>query len=216
MFRRAAIHAALGAYRSFFAHRKKWQSKKEKAQAKGKKFRERPPVPPRTWNKSTIFYAAQWKERQTGSILLKVWTGTCWSWLTCRLTGRELPPGTEAGSPSLVRRGKQWWLHTPVERQFPNPPKIEKQVRTNPNTRICAVDVNLDTHLAVCTVQTVEGTILATKFIRGGQAISGFRKKLFGRIAGKRSQTGIIAEGEQDNAALWNKIRICLPHYGLH
>jgi transposase len=51
-------------------------------------------------------------------------------------------------------------LHTPVERQFPNPPKIEKQVRTNPNTRICAVDVNLDTHLAVCTVQTVEGTIL--------------------------------------------------------
>jgi hypothetical protein len=216
MFRRAAIHAALGAYRSFFAHRKKWQSKKEKAQAKGKKFRERPPVPPRTWNKSTIFYAEQWKERQTGSILLKVWTGTCWSWLKCRLTGRELPPGTEAGSPSLVRRGKQWWLHTPVERQFPNPPKIEKQVRTNPNTKICAVDLNLDTHLAVCTVQTVEGTILATKFIRGGQAISGFRKKLFGRIAGKRSQTGIIAEGEQDNAALWNKIRICLPHYGLH
>ncbi len=28
-----------------------------------------------------------------------------------------------------------------------------------------------------------------------------------GRIARKRSQTGIIAEGEQDNADLWNKIR---------
>ncbi len=30
---------------------------------------------------------------------------------------------------------------------------------------------------------------------------------IFGRIARKRSQTGIIAEGEQDNADLWNKIR---------
>ena len=33
MFRRAAIHAALGSARSFFAHLKKWQSKKEKAAA---------------------------------------------------------------------------------------------------------------------------------------------------------------------------------------
>src|SRR5947199_6916843 len=48
MFRRAAIHAALGSARSFFAHRRQWQSKKEKSQAKGKKFRDRTPVPPRT------------------------------------------------------------------------------------------------------------------------------------------------------------------------
>jgi putative transposase len=207
MFRRAAIHAALGSARSFFAHRKKWQTKKEKANAKGKKFTERPPVPPRTWNKSATLYAGMWKERTSNSLVLKVWTGTCWSWLKCRLTGRELPSGTEAASPSLVRKGKQWWLHTPVERQFTSPAKIAKQVTTNPDTRICAVDLNLDTHLAVCTVQTVEGTILATRFISGGQEIAGFRKKLLGRIARKRSQTGVIAEGEQENKALWEKIR---------
>ncbi len=207
MFRRAAIHAALGSARSFFAHRKKWQTKKEKARAKGKTFTERPPVPPRTWNKSATLYAGMWKERTTTSLVLKVWTGTCWSWLKCRLTGRVLPLGTEAGSPSLVRRGQQWWLHTPVERSFTSPPKIEKQVTTNPDTKICAVDLNLDTHLAVCSVQTVEGTILATRFIRGGQEIAGFRKRLLGRIACNRHQTGLIAEGEQDNKALWNKLR---------
>jgi transposase len=85
--------------------------------------------------------------------------------------------------------------------------KIAKQVTTNPDTRICAVDLNLDTHLAVCTIQTAEGTILATKFIAGGQEINGFRKKLLGRIARHRSQTGLIAQGEQDNKALWEKIR---------
>jgi IS605 OrfB family transposase len=207
MFRRAAIHAALGSARSFFAHRKKWQAKKEKAQAKGKKFTERPSVPPRTWNKSATLYAGMWKDRTSSSLALKVWTGTCWSWLKCRLTGRELPTGTEARSPSLVRRGGHWWLHTPVERQFTSPPKIETQVTTNPETKICAVDLNLDDHIAVCSVQTAEGTILSTRFIEGGREIAGFRKKRLGRIARKRSQTGLCAEDEQDNAALWEQIR---------
>jgi hypothetical protein len=77
MFRRAAINAALGSAKSFYSHLKKWRKRKEKAIAKGKPFRERPPVPPRTWNKSVPFYASQWKERTQSSIVLKVWTGSC-------------------------------------------------------------------------------------------------------------------------------------------
>src|SRR5215468_1515213 len=76
MFRRAAINAALGSARSFFSSLKKWRLRKEKYEAKpskkGKKkqpFRERPPVPPRTWNKSAPFYATLWRERHTHSIL---------------------------------------------------------------------------------------------------------------------------------------------------
>jgi len=207
MFRRAAIHAALGSARSFFSHLSKWQAKKAKAQAKGKKFTVRPPIPPRTWNKSVVLYAHMWKDRNSSSLVLKVWTGTCWSWIRVRLTGRELPSDAEVGSPQLVYHGKQWWLHTPIEKPVNSPGKIEKQVRANPETRLCAVDLNINENLAVCTIQTVEGRILATQFINGGKRISGFRKKLLGRIARNRRKTGIIAEGEQDNAALWNKIR---------
>ena len=101
MFRRAAIHAALGSARSFSCPSEKWRARKEKALAKGKKFTERPPVPPRSWNKSTTIYAGQWKERSASSIMLKVWTGTCWCWVKCRITGRELPTdGAALGSPS--------------------------------------------------------------------------------------------------------------------
>ena len=213
MFRRAAINAALGSARSFYTALKKWRTRREKAEAKkarkGKreKFTERPPVPPRTWNKSVPFYAGQWKERTDSSILLKVWTGSCWSWIKVRTFGRGLPDGVEMGSPSLVRHGKQWWLHTPLEKTFSSPAKIEQQVTTNAQTRICAVDLNLDTHLAVCTVQTVEGTILATRFVGHGRAISGFRKRQLGRIARNRSKTGIIASSEQDNADQWRKIK---------
>jgi putative transposase len=85
--------------------------------------------------------------------------------------------------------------------------RIEKQVTTNVHTKICAVDLNIHEHLAVCTIQTVAGTVLATRFIGSGQEISGFRKKQLGRIARNRRKTGIMAEGEQDNVALWKKIR---------
>ncbi len=207
MFRRAAIHAALASARSFHSHLLKWKKRKEKAQAKGKPFTERPPVPPRSWNKSATLYAGQWKERTRSSIVLKVWTGTCWSWLKVRITGRKLPDDVEMGSPSLIRRGNHWWLHTPIEKHFRSPPKIEQQVTTRKTTNICAVDLNLGEHLAVCTIQTVEGTILATRFIGGGNAISGFRKQQLGRIARNRRKTSIIAKGEQDNAALWRRIR---------
>lgn len=112
MFRRAAINAAMGSARSFYSHLNKWRKRKEKAEARGKKFHEHPPVPPRTWNKSAMLYAGMWKEREASSIVVKVWTGACWSWIRVRITGRELPIDAEAGSPQLIRRGNQWWLHT--------------------------------------------------------------------------------------------------------
>src|SRR6266700_3862690 len=116
--------------------------------------------------------------------------------------------------PALYRRaainaalGSARSFSSHLQKQFKSPGKIEKQVTTNAQTRMCAVDLNINENLAVCTIQTVEGTILATKFIGGGRRISGFRKKQLGRIARNRSKTGIIAEGEQDNADLWRKIR---------
>src|ERR1700730_2951667 len=218
MFRRAAINAALGSARSFFSHLKQWRTRKEKHEAKPartgakkKPFRERPPVPPRSWKKSAPFYAGQWKDRQDHSILLKVWTGTCWCWVKVRTLGRDIPALFELGSPQLIRHGNKWWLHTSIEKTFTAPPKIAEQV-SKPQTQICAVDLNINEHMAVCTVQTVEGTIIATRFIGGGRAIAGFRKKLLGRIARNRSQTGIIAEDEQDNADLWRKIRHADEH----
>lgn len=212
LFRRAAIHAALGSARAFSTQLATWRARKERAAARGKTWTERPPVPPRTWNKAATFYAGMWKDRTASSLVIKVWTGTCWSWLKCRLTGRVLPAakgttGTTLGSPSLVRHGTRWWLHTPVEQQVVTPPKIAHQVTTTPATKVCSVDLNLDGPIAVCSVQTAEGTILSTRFIGGGREIAGFRKRQLGRIARNRKRTGMCAEGELDNGALWATVR---------
>ena len=49
IFRRAAINAALGAARSFYSQLAKWRKRKAKAEAKGKKFHERPTTVALVW-----------------------------------------------------------------------------------------------------------------------------------------------------------------------
>lgn len=215
MFRRAAIHAALGSARSFYTSLEKWRKRKEQAQARGKKYTIRPPVPPRTWNRSATLYAGMYRERHDSSIMLKLWTGASWVWIKCRVQGRKLPEGWTAGSSQLVERGSQWWLHTPIEQEIERPKKVATQLTTDPTTKICAIDMNLDRHIAVCTIQTVEGTVLSTRFIGEGKETHGLRKRLLGKIAGNRSKTGILAEGEQDNVRLWAKVR-CLDEQTAH
>jgi IS605 OrfB family transposase len=248
MFRRAAINAALGSAQSFYSNLLRWQKEKEKHQAKNqkqaasgkpiRKFRAKPPVPPRTWNKSVVFYAGMWKERTDKTIMLKLWDieAKTWRWVKVKiLSNRELPKNGdwELGSPQAVKYGSnsskgEWRLHTPIQKKVVSPGKVEKQVKkaqaservSEANTengasttksgglRLCSVDLNINDSLAVCTILTADGKVVASRFIRGGNALQHRRKLLLGRIARKRSQTkGIIPEGVRDNKQLWEKVR---------
>jgi len=213
MLRRAALHAALGSARSFQSSLAHWRQRKEKADEKARNrgqrcsFHERPPVPPRQWNKGVVLYKGLWQALDDGAVLLKVWTGQAWIWARFGLSGRALPAGWKAGSPQVVRRRKGWALHVPATKEgFVYPAKVEKQL-PDPCTRLCAVDLNINDALAVCTVQRADGTVVATRFIRGGRELQGRRKRALGRVAVKRSQTGVIGAYEQDNARLFRAIR---------
>ena len=48
LMRRAAIQAALGAAYAFHSNLARWQKEKERALSSGKKFKKRPPAPPRS------------------------------------------------------------------------------------------------------------------------------------------------------------------------
>lgn len=206
-YRRAAIHAALGAMRSFQAHLARWQRAKAKAEMKGKSCRVRPPVPPRTWNRSVIFYTGMWKEATDGRITLKLYDGQTWRWVRFRVQGPRLPAAWDRGSPQAVRHGKRWWLHVPLSQEMPRPQKVATQLAAEPKPLLCAVDLNINDALAVCTIQRVDGTVVASRFLRGGDELHGRRNTRLGQIARNRHKTGILAEGEQDNAALWAKVR---------
>ncbi|GAC1645824.1 MAG: hypothetical protein NVS4B9_37820 [Ktedonobacteraceae bacterium] len=207
LMRRTAIQVALGAAHSYHSNLARWQREKEQAANRGEKFKQQPPAPPSRWNKSVTLYAGMWKQRTATGILLKLWTGTSWCWVKLRIEGRELPEDWEVKSPQLVQHGKRWWLHTFVEKDVSNPGTVKEQVTSTPEVKVCSVKLSADEALAVCTIQTREGTALATRFIGGGRRLNGLRKSLLGRIAQRRADTGLIAPGEADNAQLWARVR---------
>lgn len=61
MFRRAAINTALGIASSFYTNLEKWHKEKARFEANGKKYTQRPPVPPRQYNFNTTFYAGMYR-----------------------------------------------------------------------------------------------------------------------------------------------------------
>ncbi len=217
MLRRAAINAARGAFKSFHSNYCRWQKQKDKFEAKGKRFHHRPPVPPRVFNFNMPFYKGMFKDRTDTGVMVRLYRGTSWQWVKLRLAKRTepIPAEWEAGCPVLVKRRGRFRLHTPLEKKFEKPAKAVEQVATNPQLRVCAIDLNLGDAQAVCTIVQADGTEGATLFIRGGAFLHARRKRLLGKIAVKRSQTGILAEGEQDNKHLWDKIR-AIEEYEAH
>lgn len=206
LFRRAAIHAALGAMRSFQTSLGRWKRAKANAEARGKLYQVRPPVPPREWNRSVVLYAGLWKQATGRHITLKLFDGKTWRWVRFRVHGPQVPAGWDRGSPQVVQRGERWWLHVPLSRELTRPQKVATQLASDPKPLLCAVDLNINDALAVATVQRADGTVIASRFFRGGDELHDRRKRLLGRIARNRRQTGVLAEGEQDNKALWAKI----------
>ena len=114
-------------------------SVKRKHRPKARNFMQRPPVPPRTWNKSATLYAGHVEGvDDRASIRPQSVDGDVLELDQSSAHGPGNPRGVEIGSPPLIRHGNQWWLHTPIEKQFKSPSKIEKQVTTNrTNENLC-------------------------------------------------------------------------------
>ena len=162
-----------------------------------KAFRERPPVPPRRWNKSVPFYAGQWKRRTGSCILLKC--------------GRVLLELVQAGrfhasSPGLrwealmCARGGSGGCTPPSKRR--SLPHLKSRNSSRPQRPASAPSISILTSIWPYAPFKLLKVPSSPPFHRKRQRIAGFRKEQLGRIARNRSQTGIIAENEQDNADL--------------
>lgn len=207
MFRRSAINAAFGSARSFFTNLEKYHKKKSKAEGKGKRYNKRPPVPPRSWNKTPVFYRGMIKDYDGEVVMLKLYSGSNWIWLKFEVLGRALPEGWKVGSPQGVIIKNRIELHFPVEKKIEQIRKVKEQIEEK-DIKVCGVDLNMGERQAVCTIIRVDGTEEARLFIGGGDFLKGRRKRLLGRIAENRSEYGgILPEEEVDNKDLWEKIR---------
>ncbi len=147
--------------------------------------------------------------------MLRLWTGKSWSWCKFSVRGPDMPEGWELGSPCVVFRGGKWHWHVSIQKQEPVYPKKAEVQRQDPQTIICVVDLNISRNHACGTIQRSDGTIIASLYIRGGEALEHRRKRDLGKVAVRRSQTGILREGVRDNQNYWRHIN-AMDEYEAH
>jgi IS605 OrfB family transposase len=216
MFRRAAINSAIGQARSFDSNLERWHKKKEKAIKRGKKYVERPPQPPKEFHQHPVYYQGMYRIVNEKEVFLKLYTGQAWIWVKYRMSGRSFPASWEQASPKLVVKGKKLFLHISFEKKIVVE-TIKQQVNKDSQSElvICSVDLNINNNLAVCRIIKADGTLLASRFIGGGKASSGRRKRALGKVAKNRRKTGKLRENEQDNKQKWKYIKD-LDNYEAH
>ena len=62
-------------------------------------------------------------------ITLRVWTGDTWTWMHCRLLGRDFPENARLMSPSVVFEYKYDMLHVPVRQNNENTATVRQRMQ---------------------------------------------------------------------------------------
>jgi IS605 OrfB family transposase len=223
IFRRAAIKKALGAYKSWRSNFARWLIQCEKfkervAKKKKKAILPRPPLLPRSYNYNPTFYSGMWKEDTGETIVLKLWSGTSWEWVKHAYRGYSLSPQWEKSSPTIILKDNKITLNWTMERYTKALGAIAKQVADNAGLRVCAVDLNLDGVVAVCTILNSDGKgnvrEVATRFVKGSARHQHRRKRLLGLDAIAKSKTNATETQPSMNSRLWRKLKNREKYFG--
>lgn len=147
-FRRAAINAAI----TF------WKSCQARGQSKL----------PEQIHGSALFYNRMYRNLSSKGIELRVWTGESWKWLSCKLTGGNLPEQEDVQwlSPYTVQRQKYFMLHIPVRIPISDIRKLKERAASGDS--ICGVHFSNTDAFAVACIINSRGEQQAVRYFKGG------------------------------------------------
>ncbi len=155
--RRAAINKAVGLVSSYKSNHANWE-------ASGRNGRE--PSVPTSGNSFPVMYKDNmFSDDGDYSARIKIYDGAEWVWLPVTFRKSDVDyitrhcGGRERLSPSLVRRGKKWYLDFPFRQ---NVKLSDAPVR---NRLILAVDLGLNNACA-CVIMTPDGAVHGRRFLK--------------------------------------------------
>ena len=153
--RRAAIQEALGCYSSYNSNLKNWEAKPE-----GK-------APTLTLDRNvmpTLYKPNTFKRITRNHVEIKIYHKNDWVWLPVQLREQDIRyierhcHYMKELSPTLTRRGKQWYLTFPFEH------KTELHIEDIHSQLIVSVDLGINNN-ATCSALLSDGTVVARTFI---------------------------------------------------
>ncbi len=199
-FRRSAIRKAIGAWESWNSNYQKWLNRPKRQE------HHRPPVQPRRFNFSPSFDDGVWKEDDGSEIMLKILVKGQWKWVKFQYQAPSVSADWVKCSPSIVLRGNATYIVFPLQKYVPSSGGI-KTIMAQDSFRVLGVDMDLDRHIAICSVLEVnaKGEVfeVARHFINQTSQQER-RKRRLGRIALKMRQTGIVEKGF--GSTMWEKL----------
>lgn len=157
--RRSAMTEAIGKVSSYKSNLQNWEQ--ENPTTRG----NRPALP-----KAGRTYPCLYKKNtflQTGAYTakIKVWIRNTWDWMDITFQKSDMDylikhcSAREQGAPSLLKKGKQWFLSFPFQEQMELvKTPVEEQV-------ILAVDLGIN-NACVCSIIKADGTVLGRKFVK--------------------------------------------------
>ena len=157
--RRSAMTEAIGKVSSYKSNLQNWEQ--ENPTTRG----NRPALP-----KAGRTYPCLYKKNtflQTGAYTakIKVWIRNTWDWMDITFQKSDMDylinhcSAREQGAPSLLKKGKQWFLSFPFQEQM-------ELVKTPAEEQvILAVDLGIN-NACVCSIIKADGTVLGRKFVK--------------------------------------------------
>jgi len=190
--RRACVMEAVGYYSSYNTNYKKWLIEREKALQKGKRFYKKPPTLNLKPNSFPVLYKKEmFVKLSQGKAKIKAYIDNDWKWIDIEFSTKNLYSsrhyrffGYEEKNPTLVRKGKKYFLHIPYITNV--------KLKSTPIDEQIAVGVDLGlTNSAVVSAITSSGTVIGRKFIN--QPIEKDRlQKALDRLSKAKRQSGLI------------------------
>ena len=197
-FRRAAINGAVAAARSYLSRSASIYMK------------ENPGKRTEFFTESVTFYKGMYRDLDENSITLKLWNGTKWQWVRCRLRGNTLPEGGEIMSPALILRKDRGELHIPCKQPVCDGRSAKERMETG--ERICSVVfTNKDASL-VCCITDSGDKMESCLFLKGGAEYAHRCRRILDKINRSREAAG-GGNNPYANAAYWEKIKNLNDHY---
>ncbi|MGF6990083.1 IS605 OrfB family transposase [Lachnospiraceae bacterium PM6-15] len=156
--RRAAINEALGKVSSYRSNLDNWEQSDVN-------LRGKPPACPRAGFIYPVLYRENmYKQSGECKAAIKVFVNGTWNWITVSLNKGDVDyikhhcADSKECAPTLQKRGKEWFLDFPFEREI-ELKKVEPYAQ-----RIVAVDLGIN-NACVCSVMASDGTVMGREIL---------------------------------------------------
>ena len=162
-------------------------------------------------NAAVTYYKGIYQDFSAKEITLRVWTGDTWTWMHCRLSGRDFPENARLMSPSVVFEYKYDMLHVPVRQNNENTATVRQRMQAG--CRILCIQFTNSDAFAAGVVLDGTGQEIAVKFWKGGNEYSHHCRKLLEKIQKSQEATGGRQTGRVDQK-YWMHLKHLSEHYG--